>query len=107
MKEKILESILGLIFLIPAIISVYCFLVNLLSEGKMCDLRSLSGLWDYYGLSIIYVSIIALVGAYMLKNSSRYVFLWFSTKARENGTYRNENGSSFNQQRMSYLNRYK
>lgn len=102
MKEKIFESILGMFFLIPAIVCVVCFMVNLCSEGKMCDLRSLSGLWDCYGFSFVFVGIMALVGAYMLKNSSRYVFHWLSIREADK-----RNILQSEQQRINYLNRYK
>jgi TRAP-type mannitol/chloroaromatic compound transport system permease small subunit len=76
--EKIVEAIVGIIFLIPPIISVICFVVNLTSDGDHCRLTSLSGQWNRYGdgvssTVVVYFGLMAIAGAYMLKNSLRYL----------------------------------
>lgn len=82
-KEKIWEAIIGLLFCLPAVIGVICFIVNLLTEGNTCDLNSLDGIWQAIynsegGVAAsptpIYFGLMALAGAYMLKNSLRYLF---------------------------------
>lgn len=79
-KEKIWEAIIGMIFLLPAVIGVICFIVNLCTEGDKCDLNSLRGAWDGYGEGSssnapIFFGLMAIAGVYMLKNSLRYLFL--------------------------------
>lgn len=83
-KEKIWEAIIGLLFCLPAVIGVICFLVNLCIKGDTCDLSSLRGQWDWhYGGEgggatppiPLYFGLMAIAGAYMLKNSLRYLFL--------------------------------
>ena len=82
-KEKKIEAILGLLFCLPAVIGVICFIVNLCTKGDTCDLGSLRGQWDWHdggeGASAsptpVYFGLMAIAGAYMLKNSLRYLFL--------------------------------
>ena len=86
-KEKTIEAILGLLFCLPAVIGVICFIGNLCTKGDTCDLRSLSGQWDWHngsgyegtGASAsptpVYFGLMAIAGAYMLKNSLRYLLL--------------------------------
>lgn len=82
-KEKKVEAIIGFLFLLPAVIGVICFIVNLLTDGSTCDLNSLDGIWEAKynsdgGVAAsptpIYFGLMALAGAYMLKNSLRYLF---------------------------------
>lgn len=80
--EKIFEIILGLLFITPAIIGAICFIINICSEGTLCNLYSLSGPWYvsrhdplYPCLTPVYFGLMAIAGAYMLKNSFRYLFL--------------------------------
>lgn len=77
--EKVFEAILGLLFILPAVIGVICFIVNLCTGGDSCKLGSLSGVWESYGEAAentpIYFGLMAIAGAYMLKNSLRYLFL--------------------------------
>lgn len=78
-KEKVFEAVIGFIFLLPAVIGVICFVVNLCTGGDSCKLRSLSGIWESYGEAAentpVYFGLMAIAGAYMLKNSLRYLFL--------------------------------
>lgn len=82
-KEKTIEAILGLLFCLPAVIGVICFIVNLCTKGDTCDLGNLRGQWDWHdggeGASAsptpVYFGLMAIAGAYMLKNSLRYLFL--------------------------------
>lgn len=78
-KEKKVEAIIGLLFILPAVIGVICFVVNLCTGGDSCKLNSLSGVWESYGEAAentpIYFGLMAIAGAYMLKNSLRYLFL--------------------------------
>ena len=82
-KEKKIEAILGLLFCLPAVIGVICFIVNLCTDGDTCKLSSLRGQWDWqYGGESggatppipLYFGLMAIAGAYMLKNSLRYLF---------------------------------
>lgn len=86
-KEKKVEAIIGLLFILPAVIGVICFLVNLCTEGGKCDLTSLRGQWDSYGEHSsqtlpIYFGLMAIAGVYMLKNSLRYL-LYKEEKPKE------------------------
>ena len=78
-KEKKIEAVIGFIFLLPAVIGVICFVVNLCTGGDSCKLNSLSGVWESYGEAAentpVYFGLMAIAGAYMLKNSLRYLFL--------------------------------
>lgn len=86
-KEKKIEAVIGFIFLLPAVIGVICFVVNLCTGGDSCKLNSLSGQWDWHngsgykgtGASAsptpVYFGLMAIAGAYMLKNSLRYLLL--------------------------------
>nr|DAZ05086.1 MAG TPA: hypothetical protein [Caudoviricetes sp.] len=77
-KEKVCEAIIGLLFCLPAVIGVICFIVNLCTGGDSCKLNSLSGVWESYGEAAentpVYFGLMAIAGAYMLKNSLRYLF---------------------------------
>lgn len=77
-KEKKVEAFIGLLFILPAVIGVICFFMNLCTSGDKCDLNSLSGVWDGYEAAEntpVYFGLMAIAGVYMLKNSLRYLFL--------------------------------
>ena len=82
-KEKKLECWLGIFFLIPPILGVIAFVLCLV--GIDSDFSSLSNLSEYWttrchyggGMSAapIYLGLMAIVGAYLIKNSARYIFI--------------------------------
>lgn len=83
-KEKKLEFWLGIFFLIPPILGVIAFVLCLFDIGShFSRLSDLSGSWtnDFSsngggGMSAapIYLGLMAIVGAYLIKNSARYIF---------------------------------
>lgn len=78
--EKVIEAIIGLLFCLPAVRGVICFIMNLCTEGERCDIDSLNGAWYGHGDSPVpntpvYFGLMAIAVAYMLKNSLRYLFL--------------------------------
>ncbi len=85
-KEKVCEAIIGLLFILPAVIGVICFIVNLCTDGDTCKLNSLRGQWVWqHGTPPIplYFGLMAIAGAYMLKNSLRYIFFKEEKAAEE------------------------
>ena len=84
MKEKKLEFWLGIFFLIPPILGVFAFVLCLFDiDSHFSRLSDLSGNWtnDFSsngggGMSAapIYLGLMAIVGAYLIKNSARYIF---------------------------------
>ena len=86
---KKIECIVGIVFLILPIISVVCFLFNWLdwADGNFVELRNLGGAWDYHfggrgdnaGASAspapIYLGLMAIAGAYLIKDSLSYLFI--------------------------------
>lgn len=83
-KEKKLEFWLGIFFLIPPILGVIAFVLCLFDiDSHFSRLSDLSGSWtnDFSsngggGMSAapIYLGLMAIVGAYLIKNSARYIF---------------------------------
>ena len=93
-KEKKLEFWLGVFFLIPPILGVVAFVLCLLGiDSDFFRLHNLSSKWtaliDFSydsrngggggggGMSAapIYLGLMAIVGAYLIKNNARYVFI--------------------------------
>lgn len=84
-KAKKIQCILGIFFLIPPILGVIAFVLNLLgSDGDFAKMRNLSFHWvcDYSsdgggGMSAapIYLGMMAMVGAYLIKDSLQYFFI--------------------------------
>ena len=85
MKEKKLEFWLGIFFLIPPILGVIAFVLCLFDiDSRFSSLSDLSENWtnDFSsngggGMSAapIYLGLMAIVGAYLIKNSARYIFI--------------------------------
>ena len=89
-REKQIEAAIGLLFCLPAVIGVFCFLFQLIFGDYTGSLDELSGIWgtiedsrswdnSSYGYAAasptpIYFGLMALAGAYMLKNNLRYLF---------------------------------
>lgn len=84
--EKRIECILGIILLIIPIIAVFCFLLDWIditsSYNEFVTMRNLDGDWTYHsdqGVSTspapIFIGLIALAGAYLVKDSFRFIFL--------------------------------
>lgn len=88
-KEKQIEAILGLIFILPAVIGVQCFIFQLIFGYDTGSLENLQGIWgnienysysDYssFGYATasptpIFMGLIAIVGGYLLKGNLRYL----------------------------------
>jgi hypothetical protein len=80
---KKIECILGIIFMIPPFIAVFCFLLNWfgMADGYFVEMSYLGGMWDYHydqgGASSpapIYLGLMAIAGAYLVKDSFKYLF---------------------------------
>lgn len=82
-KAKKVECWIGLFFLIPPILGVIAFVLNLLgSKGDFAKLWNLSSNWtcDFDnggGMSAapIYLGLMALTGAYLVKDGLKYCFI--------------------------------
>ncbi len=99
-KEKKLEFWLGIFFLIPPILGVIAFVLCLFGiDSHFSKLSNLSSDWttifNYYdgggGMSAapIYLGLMAIVGAYLIKNNARYIFI--SKKSNKVGKEGKEN----------------
>ena len=79
--EKTIECIVGIIFLIPPILGVLSFLICLFGgDGSFAGMRELWGEWSWHddgssSTAPIYLGLMALAGAYMIKDSLRYFFV--------------------------------
>ncbi len=87
-KAKKIECIIGFIFLVPAFLGIIAFVFCLFGDrGDFSTLRNLSAHWtadygysDYGGgggmsAAPIYLGILSIVGAYLIKDSLKYFFL--------------------------------
>lgn len=81
--EKRIECGLGILFLVPPFLGVFFFLLSLCDvSGDFVNMTDLSGQWDWhsgdYGASMspapLYLGLMAIAGAFLIKNSFRYVF---------------------------------
>ena len=83
-KAKKVESFIGFFFLIPPILGVIAFVFSLFdNDGEFARMRNLSGCWTALysdgggGMSAapIYLALMALAGAYLIKDSLKYLFM--------------------------------
>lgn len=83
-KAKKIESIIGFFFLIPPILGVIAFVLCLFhSGGDFALMKYLSPRWTYSfadnggGMSAahIYLALMAMAGAYLIKDSLKYLFI--------------------------------
>ena len=83
-KAKKIECWIGFFFLIPAILGVIAFTFQMLGiDGDFVELRNLNYKWIARsgdtggGMSAapIYMGIMAMVGAYLIKDSVKYLFI--------------------------------
>ena len=84
-KAKKVESFIGFFFLIPPILGVIAFVFSLFdNDGEFARMRNLSPNWtnDFSsnaggGMSAapIYLALMALAGAYLIKDSMKYLFM--------------------------------
>ena len=89
--EKTIECIIGIIFLIPPILGVLSFILCIFGgDGSFARMSELAGQWDWhtetaYGdhgagagcsssPSPIYLGLMAIAGAYLIKDGFRYFF---------------------------------
>ena len=79
-KAKKVECILGIFFLIPPILGVIAFVINLLGgDGDFAEMDNLSSSWTQVsrgGMSAapIYLGLMALAGIWLVKGSTQYLF---------------------------------
>lgn len=83
-KAKKTECVIGIFFLIPPILGVFFFLINLCDvRGDFVDMTNLSGQWDWHsgdsGASMspapVYLGLMAIAGAYLIKDSLAAFFM--------------------------------
>lgn len=83
-KAKKIQCAIGLFFLIPPILGVLAFVFCLLgSDGSFSEMRDLSEPWttrytdNAGGMSAapIYLGLMAMTGAYLIKDSLKYFFM--------------------------------
>ncbi len=93
-KAKKVECFIGFFFLIPPILGVIAFVFCLFdNDGEFARMRNLSSSWTAdWGYSStagggggmsaapIYISLMALSGAYLIKDSLKYLFMSFDEK---------------------------
>ena len=75
---KIIEAIIGIILLIPPILGVVAFTLNLFDwGGKFAGMDHLSSNWTNYGEAMsaapIFLGLMALAGVYLLKDNIKYI----------------------------------
>lgn len=81
-RKPNIERIIGIILLIPPIIGVLLFTLNLFSNdfGRIVELRNLSSEWTgnyssdgggYMSAAPIYLGLMAIAGAYLIKGTSK------------------------------------
>lgn len=83
-KEKKLEFWLGIFFLIPPILGVIAFILCLFDIGSDYDYTDLFNKGcGGVGMSAapIYLGIMAIVGAYLIKSNARYIFINENTES--------------------------
>ena len=89
--EKRVECILGILFLIPSVLGVIFFLINLFGgEGDLIELSKLGGEWGAWvregGASMspapVFIGLMAIAGVLLIKNSLRYL-LYKEKKERD------------------------
>lgn len=81
-KAKKIECWIGFFFLIPPILGVIAFVLCLFdNDGEFARMRNLSSSWTAAGggggmsAAPIYLALMALVGAYLIKDSLKYLFM--------------------------------
>lgn len=86
-KEKKIEAVIGLLFTLPAVIGIICFLLNFLfGEASLEGLDGIWGVtenysgWDNssYGYAAssptpLFMGLLAIVGGYLLKGNLHYL----------------------------------
>lgn len=88
-REKQIEAAIGLLFILPAVIGVICFLYHLISGDYSASLDELGGIWgtiehhsgsdnSSFGYAAasptpIFMGLMAIVGGYLLKGNLRYL----------------------------------
>lgn len=88
-REKQIEAAIGLLFILPAVIGVICFLLHLILGDYTGSLDELEGVWgtienssswdnSSYGYAAasptpIFMGLMAIVGGYLLKGNLRYL----------------------------------
>lgn len=75
---KKIEAIIGLVLLIPPILGVVAFMLNLFDcGGKFAGMDNLSANWTNYGEAMsaapIFLGLMALAGVYLLKDNIKYL----------------------------------
>lgn len=89
-KAKKIECWLGIFFLIPPILGVFAFVLCLLGDnGHFAELYYLSSGWtegDGMSAAPIYLALMALVGAYLIKGSLKYLFIKTKDKTKDTST---------------------
>ena len=93
--EKKIECIIGILLLLPPLLSIFCFTFNWFDwferiDGmeEFCSMYHLSGIWDATSTSL-YLGLMAIAGAYLIKNNIRY-FLLKNKKEEKKPTTTNE-----------------
>lgn len=63
------ELIFGIFFLIPSILGVFGFIYLLFRENYACSLGILDNLRGGFSTTPVYLGLMALAGAYLIKNN--------------------------------------
>ena len=86
-KAKKVECFIGFFFLIPSILGVIAFVFCLFdSDGEFAKMRNLSSEWtdggDGMSAAPIYLALMALAGAYLIKDSLKFLFMSYDEKKK-------------------------
>ena len=102
-KGKVFECIIGFIFLLPPVLGVIFFVISVFGgEGKVPRLTELSDHWTtIYGMSAapIYLALMAIAGAYLVKDSISYFFYAVNENKEKN---KNKNNDKSNNAEKDY-----
>ena len=80
--EKKIECIIGILLLLPPLLSIFCFTFSWFDwfqsddMGRFCRMDHLHGIWvGATSTSPIYLGLMAIAGAYLIKNNIHYFLL--------------------------------
>lgn len=91
-KGKVIEGIIGLILLLPPIIGVILFILGVsdIDDGEVVKLSHLSSNWSMgydvdggggaMSATPIYLALMAMAGAYLIKDSIGYILYYVNTE---------------------------
>lgn len=83
-KAKKIECRIGLLLLIPPILGVFAFVLQLFGADTFYRLQDLSSKWTGDDGVLIYLGLMAIAGVYLIKDSICYLFIKVERKQSVN-----------------------